>query len=256
MTKQIIIPRRISEITRSEYEDAPIRAVDIGEQYNIAGHDVQIEGFATSELSGRIYSKLRGGSLEQVRSVSQDDVDRLKKGLEENIKSSLNREISNSLGEDDILIEQSKASNELAFEYSPQVDSQASTFDITKLELEMSVYTISQADLDSFAAKLITTQANEPVEIQSSKAASISNVQIKEGNIIEFDISKEIKTQQIIDTEGLRTKLAKKKISEAEKIIKEYEGVATFQIDYSPFFVPKFMRKFPSNVNKITIDTN
>lgn len=253
LTRQITIPERISEITRSEYEDAPIRAVDYGDKYNIGGHDVQIDGYATGDLSGRIYSKLRGGSSQEVRSVSQDDVSKLKEALQGNLKSVLQTEIRNSLEDDDILIEQTKKVEELAFDFFPSIDEESPTFDITKLEIEMSIYAVSQKDLDTIIDRYINSQSDQPVDIQTSKAANISNILVKENGTIEFDISKEVKTSALIDTTDLKNQLAGKNMKETEKIVSENESIATFEIKYKPFYIPVWIRKTPLNTSRIEL---
>lgn len=67
LTESITVPARLSDITFSTFENAPIRAKNFGEEYNVSSVDVVIGNYKTStELSGRIYKRVQGEQLRKL----------------------------------------------------------------------------------------------------------------------------------------------------------------------------------------------
>ncbi|MBD3362997.1 hypothetical protein GF362_04725 [Candidatus Dojkabacteria bacterium] len=253
----VTIPPRISEFTPSTYENAPIVAESHGEQYNISATDVKISGYNTiQELSGRIYRSTEGGSSKQINFVSEEDVNKAKASMDETLRTLLKSDINNLLSGDDVLIPGSENFNEIAFTVNPEVGTEAESFDVVNYELEISVLIVDQKDLDQFADLLITSQLGieEDENIHSDVAASIENVQLHENGSVTFDLKKSTDVKVDLDSNSIFNSIKGKNLDQARTTLSSNEKVENYEIQFSPFFLPKFMKKVPEKDSKIEIN--
>lgn len=258
LQESVKIPARRSELTPSEYENAPIKAASFGDQYNISSEDVKIGAFSTTtELSGRIYRDVKGGTSEKITVVSEGDVNGLKGSLIETLKSLLQNDINNLLSSSDIKIPETESFNEIAFEISPEIGTEAKDFDIVKLEYEMSLLIIDQEDLDEFIDQLVATKFQiKGGGIDSDTAATIENVQVQEDGTVRFDVKKEGEVSSEIDETELFNLIKEQSLADATSSLENSQLVENAEVKFSPFFLPGFMKKIPTDQNKVEIIIN
>ncbi len=250
----ITIPERISELTASSYENAPITAETYGEKYNINSTDVKVDGYDTiTQLSGRIYRPTRGGTTKIATVVSENEVNALKDKLQENIKTLLRNDIKSLLGDEDILIEGLEQTEEIAFEITPEIGSEAERFDISKLEISLTMFIVSQDDLDEIANELIVSNVENNSEyiIDSKQAATIASYNILENDKFELDIAKNAEVDSSINTTNIFQEVKGLSKEEASIVLKANTSIKKFEIKTYPFFVPEFMRKIPDIEEKV-----
>lgn len=255
LEETITVPPRISEFTPSTYENAPIIAETFGKNYNITATDVKISGYNTiQELSGRIYRNVQGGTSRQVHFVSENDVSNAKANLEETLKVLLQSDLNTLLSEDDVKIPGSESFKQLDFKISPEVQSEADSFDIVNFEIEMSIYIVDQKDLDQFADLLITSQLGIDEPIQSEVAASIENAEIQENGAVKFELRKSSNVKIQIDSNEIFKSISGKNSQEAFKVLETDGDIQSFDLKFSPFFLPGFMRIVPKTATKVDIE--
>lgn len=256
LNAQAKIPAAISDITPSKLESVPIIASEPGEQYNITGTDVKINGFdPNSQLSGRIFRDVKGGTSEKIKVVSQQDVDSLKKSLTETIRKLLDQELEKSLTSDDIKIPNSNTVLGKKFEITPKVGEEGDEFSIIALEYEMTQLTISQRDLDKLANSMIKEKYNmtENDEIDSNQAATFENLQILENGEIQFTIRKQGKIKADINESIIKASIENQQIENIGSKLSEIKEIKDYEVKYKPEFLPKFLQRVPADKSKIFI---
>lgn len=257
LSKTIKVPPRPSETFFYRYENAEIEASDYGEEYNLPGEkDISVEGYNTlGELSGRMFRPTQGGKSDMVTVVSEEDVTNLKNAIMDSLKKNLSTEIDKSLAKDEIKIPNTETFKEVSFEVSPAIGEKADEFNIVNLEYEIKVSIVSQDDVEAIADKLILSEygADGNANIQSKQNASITNVRIKSDSEIQFDILKEGSIKGTLDKLDFQSKIKGKKLTEIATVVDSLSVIKTYDVEYSPFFVPQVMRKIPDNKDRIEI---
>ncbi len=257
LTQTITIPARFSELTFSTYQNAPIEAMEVGEEYNIGSTDVQIEGYkSNTELSGRIYKKLTGGTSQIIKVVSQSDIDNLKKQIRARLEESLKQQELTKINSNDIIIKESAVFKEIAFETTQKVGTQANSFDISKLEYEYSVKIISREDLEKLADGLFAQSHANSITKEMLEATSATAEEIKyigEQNKVEFIVKESASITPEFNQSLLKDTIRLKKIADAISDLEKIEEISSANINYSPFFIPTQWRKVPANDAKIEI---
>jgi hypothetical protein len=255
LDETVKIPKRISEVTPSTYENAPITAEKYGETYNVSEVDIKVDGYNTiSQLSGRIYRPTVGGTTKVAIIVSQEEVDALKEKMAKELKQMLKNDINSLLSGEDVLLEGVEEFKELAFEVSPGIGTEADRFDIVKLEYSLSLFIVGQADLDGIADKLLNSEIeNNNSTLKSIDGTSVENIVLGEDGKIALDISKKGSVNAQINPLDISKLIKGKSIEEAETILSNNSLVASFELETKPFFIPKFLRKIPKSEDKITV---
>lgn len=254
LDETIKVPKRISEVTPSTYENAPITAEKYGESYNVSEVDVKVDGYNTiTQLSGRIYRPTVGGTTKVATIVSQEEVDALKEKLTKDLKQMLTNDINSLLTSEDVLIEGVEDFKELEFEVTPEIGTEADRFDIVKLEYSLSLYIVNQEDLDKIADELLSKSENENKTFRSNSAASLKSAVVREDGSVTLDIVKSATVDAAIDTKQILNSIKGTKVDEAELKLGGNPQIQSFELETKPFFIPKFLRKLPNSIDKIEI---
>lgn len=257
LEETIKIPARLSELTFSTFENAPISSKGFGDEYNISSVDVKVADYKTStEVSGRIYKKLKGGEAKDIVVVSDEDVNNLKEGMTQTLTKTLEEELDIKIKDEDFVIEGTQALTEIAFEIDPPIGTEAKQFDISKLEYEYSVMVIDKDDLNELANTILSEQFGENVgdDLLKSENAEISDVAVQEDGTVTFSISKSANITPEIDEEYVFDKIKDKNTSDALNAIEDMEEFSDIEIKISPFFAPGFLKKVPDSQSKVKIE--
>jgi hypothetical protein len=255
LDETIRIPKRISEVTPSTYENAPITAENYGESFNVSEVDVKIDGYNTiSQLSGRIYRPTIGGSTKVATIVSEEEVNALKEKMANDLKQMLTNDINALLSSEDVLLEGVEDFKELEFEVTPEIGTEADRFDIVKLEYSLSLFIVNQEDLDSIADQLLTKKIeNSNSKLHSIAGTSVENIVLEEEGSVALDITKKGSVNmQIVPSDIVRL-VRGKSIKEAEEVLSANSMIQEYELQTKPFFVPKFLRKIPQSDSKVSI---
>ncbi len=259
LQNSVTLPPRQSEITPSHYENAPILAESFGEQYNISGVDVKVEGYDTiTQLSGRIYREAQGGTSTQIQVVSEEDANRVKGTLSESLKKLLISDMKKSLSGDFVFFEENVDFEEVEFNIAPGIGEKSEQFDVINYELKAHGFYVDQKSIDTLVEKLILSdlEKSSDIEVDYDSAAVVENPQRVGDRSFEFDISMQGEVRAEIDKKAITEKIKGLDMATARDFLERQEEVEEFSLKYSPFFIPGFFRSVPKEPSNIEIEVS
>jgi hypothetical protein len=230
--------------------DIPVIAKNFGSQYNTDQTTFRFEGFTTDQLIGFGFRGIKGGTSEEITIVTAEDVDKVKKSLETGVKGNLETRLRSEIGKGEALLDGSQKFEEVSFEQTIQTGEEGQNFSVN-LKMKVTALKMKEEDIKELAEEIIkkNEKATDEAEIKVGDFET-KNIKI-EGEKVTFELSAKGQVNENLKLEDLKTEIAGKSISEAEKYIKELDQVSEVNITYKPTYIPERIRKIPTNPNRI-----
>ncbi len=240
------------KVTPSVY-DVEVIAAEAGEEYNIGPATFSILGFAGTPKYTGFYGKssasMSGGFKGEIKFVTKDDIKDALKNLEQQL-ASFKAELTSKIPQNLELVE---GASEFKIETisSPQAGDEKEKFEMNVKGM-ISALVFNEEDVkklieENVASKIVTDKKSLP---KTQKIVySVKSINFGEGKA-EISLRAEEGITWKIDAEELKRNLASKSGAEG----KEYLG-SLLSIDKGTItFWPFWMRKFPSNPEKIEVE--
>lgn len=230
----------------------PIVAVEPGDKYNLAdktsGWDTNSVIKNSSEWKNTYSSAITGGTTNIITIVQQSDINSAKDKLKFEKESIAKKKLYADISDTTFIIESSYKVDTSEPKSSIAVDAEVKGEDRPKLSMTMtySVYVLDFVRIEEFIK--VKAKIPEDQKIYSLGEPFIENFREVEGGYsaklkTAYHIGPNITEQSIFD------QIAGHKIGEAQRKLKEGNGINAVSID-TPFF---WIRKVPTNPDRVTI---
>lgn len=222
-----------------------------GTRYNIGPSSFTVSG--VTGVTGTSSASMTGGTDDIVTVVSQQDVETAKQRVSSADTDDFSRKFMEQLGETGFyVVEPTLKLEEPVTTTSPEVGQPASNVTVT-VKITYSVMVVPKQDLKTAVENKLKEQIDE-------KRQKLSLDDVLEGISVTVQnqtapaqatlvISQETTAVPMIDIAGIKSQVAGKKRSEIETIVKQYPGVESVNVKFSPFWVSKA----PSKPDKVTV---
>lgn len=241
----------------SQYpSDVPIEAADFGEEFDLTSgkKDFQASGYSLEDVSIFSYSGVSGGSKEAVSVVSQEDIDQLREQLVTLVRSDLETQLNSLVAESELTLNQTLSYSEPEVSSSREAGAQGDTFDMT-VSMSVRVAVINKQDLNEIATDLVRKQSSlqGEVAVKELQDPVISEISVIDGGI-SFNIQSSAIASAAVTEEELTGKVLGIGVGEAKKQLSEDDGIDSYELEYSPSYMPSFLRSMPDNPERIELE--
>jgi|GEM_PF-3847956 len=233
-----------------------VTAVDIGEQYNLTGTALKkftLKDKTNSDITLGTTFEIKGGTKQDIKVVSQGDIDKLKTQLLDILKKSLKSDLGELISASEVKLLNDPAYGEPVTTSSKKAGEESDTVDVS-ITLEARMPVVSKTDLTLVAKDLISKSAENSgnFEILNLKEPALSAIAFKDGSAT-FTLATSGDIAPQIDKVKLKQQLAGTATTAVSDTVNDIPDVENVQVDYSPAYVPVFLRKMPSATEKINI---
>lgn len=242
-------------VTPGVSEDLPITATSHGSNYNSdANKSFSIEGYSydSNGMTGKNFTPIAGGTSVQTTVVSQDDIDSVKEIITKRVESTVVSKLQSLAGVDEMMLPNSMKVEIVKESTTKKVGDEAEKFDMS-IQAKASAYFVKKSDVENLAKEL-AKQKQEIAgdsEINIAQFPKIENV-VVENNVATFSITTEASARAKITQETIREEIEGKSMGEAESYFKDQADIESYDLSYSPGYIPGFLRRVPAG-DKLTI---
>lgn len=226
----------------------PVRAVDIGEAYNIGPTSYTVEGYSANTVYGQ-GGNMTGGSEETVTVVSQTDITSARAKLLEAEEDEVREELRRQFEEEHYVVEASFQADVSSTSSEPEVGEEAQN---ARLILQVT-YTMLGVAREDFAALL---ESQHLLAVDESEGLGAIETGIDEAVTIATERARvfEVEAQGIvgpdIEVGEMAEAIAGMKYQEAIDHIEAIPNVTQVQIDLAPLWASTL----PQNPERISIE--
>ncbi len=244
-------------------ENVHVVAQSFGEDYNITGSgakvDFTIGNYAISDIKGKRFGGsevITGGTTTTFTAVSQDDFDRVKKTLTDTLQKQGMNKIGSLVPTGYRMIDGTQQFKETDSSSDPKVGEKVSdsgNFSVS-LKGEVTALAVSEDDLQQAIGILITNnqKVGSDFQINGVSDAVIGDV-TRTNDTATFTVSSSGNLQSAVTADQLKQNLAGKTLEQAEDYLSHVTEIVSHKITYSPGIVPDFLKRIPSDLNRIKI---
>lgn len=239
-------------------EDVPIQAENPGDQYNIIdadnNKDFKIEGYTLSQVKGSRYANITGGTTKEFTSVSQENIDTVKDTILPDLQKQAETKLNTLVPSGFTLLKETIKFEQTELSSSPALGEESSdkTFSLT-LTGKISGLAIKQNDLEEIAKIILTNDKNEDITIDSLDDLQIDKVEEADGKYI-LSISSKGSLTQTLNKEDLKDKISGLSIEEVGSYFSLFDQIDNYRIVFAPQIVPGFLRRIPTDIDRINIE--
>lgn len=247
-----------NQCRNSDFPSFSKKTVDVvaqtaGAKYNIGPSAFTVAGY--SNVTGSSSDSMIGGTDEIVTVVSQQDVETAKQKVTSADSDNFSKTFQKQLEDTGFYVLTSTLKlSDPATTTSPEVGQPASNVTVS-VKITYTVLVVPKADLEKAVASKLTGQIDE-------KRQKLSLDNVLDGLSITVQnqtspakatlaVSQETTAVPIIDAATIKAQAGGKKRSEIERLVKQYPGVESVSVKFSPFWVSKA----PSKPDKVIIKT-
>lgn len=249
--------------------DAPVRALAVGEEYNLAaGQIFTVDGYTSTDgpkqMEAGNASAFEGGSKTPYKMLSKADVDKvvdgLKKNLEKEAQSSLQEKID---GTWDIVTKSIASKVDGDPETDVPIGAEADTVNVTvKIKTTALFYqknAIDQSIVEMLtqAAKdkgLFETKGNDQFKVEDNLTKEITIADVKK-DTIKVQVKASSNIQPSVDKTSLTNQLKGKSWSEGLAIVQSLKLTDKENtVEFTPTFFPDWLKRFPTKQGRLFID--
>jgi hypothetical protein len=234
-----------------------ITAVDIGTQYNQetnAKKDFKLKDGGNPDLLIFSYSQITGGSKSDTKTVGQSDYDGSVTLLTGLTRDALESEIQGLLSSSEVKLYDEFKFGAAEVTSDKKVGDEADNFNLT-VTMKAEIAVVSAADLASISEQLVREQSQIAAEV---KIAGMENPTLSEitidGGRASFTITTNASVSAQFDEDELRGKVLGVGTEQAEQTLRAIPDVEQVQINYSPAYLPGFLRRMPGSQDKIQVE--
>lgn len=228
-------------------KDVPVEAASYGESYNTTGSaSYKITGYTTDQLSAKSFDDIEGGTTSEDKAVDQKDIDNLQNGLVEELKNSIKNEMEELVSEDELLLEDTIAYGSPSVESDKKVGETATNVTIT-VDLEAAAYVVSRADLRSYISEAIKSSSDFEGEVDQEDLVDpvVEEVAVN-GENVSFTLRSQGDIVAGITESEVAENISGKSIGNADDYLDSIEGIESYDLSVSPFYIPSMLKKVPS----------
>lgn len=253
LKNNVTIPR-MNGGSAGRVTDVAIVAASFGEAYNIINKQAtfSVANYTSSQVVAYSFFDITGGTSEDTVTLTQDDIDALKADKVEELKTELLSKLQDLISDQDILLENSQTFSELSFTSSAKANQAIDKFTIS-LKMEVKALKVVKTDLVAISTEIVKQKQNNGVAEVTVTEPKIRDVKIKKEEAT-FELISQAQVLADVDENTIKDALKGKKVSEARQYLSDLESVADFRLRYKPIYIPFFLQKVPSDINKITIE--
>ena len=244
-----------------------IEASGYGEDYNIPiskdSTSFEVEGysteFASKQVYARLYNEISGGKSEEFVSVSQENIDTLKEKIMPELKTLGEGKIRNALPSGYTLISDSIKFTETSLSSLPKVDEEAKDKKFTlSIEGTYTGYAVANEDLKMIAERILSDNRNSDLEEDNNLVVdNIDLPQITSVEEVDAGVVISISTQASVGVrptdESLKVAIAGRSMSDASNYLSSVESIENVRLNFTPSFIPEFLRTLPYDPSRISI---
>jgi hypothetical protein len=241
-----------------------IEAETFGVQYNIEVAEktrFSIDGFNTEEeLSATAFQSISGGTEEEFDSVSQANFDKLKDTIIPELKAKGLERLTSIVETGYKLIEQTVSYDESIKPSSiPAVseESKDKTFNLT-VQIGIKGLAVKTADLTLAIEQVLQTNAANNSS-NSVKVGGITDTQIEkvekngEDYILTLSSKGSLTTQ--ITADQIKKELSGLTMDQVKDYFRLIDYIEEYKVTFNPIIVPDFLKRVPSDIDRIQIRT-
>jgi len=225
-------------------------ASDIGSEFNL-NKDTILNFKDDTNLLAKVNEAFTGGSRRQIRVVSADDRNKLSQSVEAALGTQISQKINSDSSYRDLLKETLFVDKKQLI-FSREIGEEAQTLDVNA-NLTISLFQINPEKKDSIIKTLLASDQNflqsvaSPSDFTFSFTATKNSSQKSTGKLTLTG-----KTLPKIDVNHLRSLLAGKDFTKAQRIIESQPRVYDRKIQIIPSIF-SFLKRLPPSADKITI---
>ncbi len=235
--------------------DIGIRAETFGENYNIINQQktFKLPNFPSTDVSGRNFRDITGGTTKEVVVASKEDIDSLKASAEEALKTQLLENLKSLISDQDIMLTGSEQFKEDSFKSSLQANDEGDKFTVD-VQMTVSALTVLKTNLKTIAEQVVKDkgQTNASASINLTDPV-IQGIKIDDSKVATFTLTSKADVTANVDEQELKGKVAGMSVSEARDTLAAIQGVKDYRLRYTPIYIPFFLQKVPTDLNKIEI---
>lgn len=234
-----------------------ITALDIGTQYNQetnAKKDFKLKDGGNPDLLIFSYSQITGGSKSDTKTVGQSDYDGSVTLLTGLTKDALESEIQGLLSSSEVKLYEEIKFGAAEVTSDKKVGDEADNFNLT-VTMKAEIAVVSAADLASISEQLVREQSQIAAEVKISgmESPTLSEITV-DGSRASFTITTNASVSAQFDKDELRGKVLGVGTEQAEQTLRAIPDVEQVKINYSPAYLPGFLRRMPSSQDKIEVE--
>lgn len=237
--------------------DIRVQAETFGDKYNATGsteNNFKVANFNTDDIIAIRIRDFTGGTEKEIQVVSQADIDKVKKSLEIQVKDLALNELRSQVPTGYVLLAGTEEYKEQSATADPKLNEEATSFDFS-LTGVASALAVSQEQLKSVLIELVKANSSlaDNIDTNGISLPEINNVK-RTGGKATFQISASDEVKAQLDENKLKQDIAGKSLDDLRLYLAGLESVENFTIDYSPGFLPEFLKSVP-NAERIRIRT-
>lgn len=245
-------------------ENVSIEATEFGSDFNIPispdSVSLEVTGysaeFASKRIYARVFNEISGGTSEKFKSVSQDNIDKLKENLKKELETQGLGKIRTSIPTGFSLVSETLEFTETKLSSLPKLneESKDGKFNLS-LEGFVTVIAVANNDLKKIAEFTLFNNegnSNENTVVGTVQLPTITTVK-KEDKIYKITISTQGSVGVRPTEETMKREMSGKSIAEANEYLKTLPNIENVQINFSPSFIPDFLRRIPAETSRINI---
>ncbi len=234
-----------------------ITAVDLGTQYNQetnAKKDFKLKDGGNPDLLIFSYSQITGGSKSETKTVGQNDYDGSVTLLTGLTRDALESEIQGLLSSSEVKLYDEIKFGNAEVTSDKKVGDEADNFNLT-VTMKAEIAVVSAADLSSISEQLVREQSQIAAEVKIAGMESpvLSAITV-DGSRASFTITTNASVSAQFDKDELRGKVLGVGTEQAEQTLRAIPDVEQVQINYSPAYLPGFLRRMPGSQDKIQVE--
>lgn len=243
----VTIPPEDPGFDPGKVEDVNIEAEKHGTPYNAPSNkSFTVGSYPSSQVAAKNFRELTGGTSEETVVVSEQDLTSLKEVLTKRIESTATSKLESLAGADEIMVPNTVTVEILEESSTKKAGEEASRFDINMKAKIKAVY-VKKANVETIV-KEIAKQRQEiegESEINISQFPQISDVTFENG-VAKFKVTSNASAKSALNKEKIVESISGKSLGEADKFLKDQPDVIEYDIKYSPWYTPSFLKKVPA----------
>lgn len=230
---------------------ANVTAKEIGPNGNVtASSEFTFANVSASSVSARNEAAFTGGTSKQVTVVSRADQEALVKALTDELVGQAKQQLLTGGATGDRLIDSTIKTEVAEKVFDRELDQEAKELH-GKVTIKVSGISVSDSDIQAVLSALVEEKVPAGYRLAPEQInVTTSNEVVKKDGTITMTAKLTSVSLPQVDTDGLKTKLVGKKISEATQILRSTKGVAGAEYRFT---LSPTVSMLPINSNNINI---
>jgi len=235
-------------------QNVKIIATDFGPNYDLSSGAKYFIARGVNNIDLTAYTGISGGTVQDINIVLQSDYDNLKNSIISLLKQSLLSEINSLVSGSEIKLQQNLNFTQPQITSNKAVGDQADTFDIS-INLSANIPVVSAEDLKTIALAVVKTNTalTAGYDLNQIAVPQISNINVQ-ATSASFDIASSGNISANINADTIKDKVLGLNTSAAQEKLNQIPDISDVQLSFSPNYLPQFLRRIPSDKNKIEVN--